>query len=224
MGEPDNKESRAVHKRRLGIFVVALIVIVLLALAYFFSGGADEGSLTVVAAVRGYLSVEQKDALTRQLGGYAPDAEEGGSPVTLVTYEFPATGGGDTAKMLGELSSALSEGDADLVLLDSYVYDLLGNDTLFEDLSALYPDDPAVVARYRYAISGKPFANAEGLEELPTLYFVLRSAESNAVNKNAQTLDDYTVRRQLLDNVAHSTPPSSYAAQGLVESDEEEKS
>lgn len=141
--------------------------------------------------------------------------------MTLVTYEFPATGGGDTAKMLGELSGALSEGDADLVLLDSYVYDLLGNDTLFEDLSARYPDDPAVVGRYRYAISGKPFANAEGLEELPTLYFVLRSAESSAVNRNAQTLDDYDVRRRLLDNVANSTPPSSYAAQGLVGRDEE---
>ena len=102
------------------------------------------------------------------------------------------------------------------MLLDSYVYDLLGNDTLFEDLSARYPDDPAVVGRYRYAISGKPFANAEGLEELPTLYFVLRSAESSAVTRNAQTLDDYEVRRRLLDNVANSTPPSSYAAQGLV--------
>ena len=221
MGEPDKKESRVVHKRRLGIFVVALIVVVLLALAYFFSEGTDDGKLTVVAAVRGYLSVEQKDALTMQLTGYAPDIEEGGAPVTLVTYEFPATGGGDTAKMLGELSGALSEGDADLVLLDSYVYDLLGNDTLFEDLSARYPDDPAVVGRYRYAISGKPFANAEGLEELPTLYFVLRSAESSAVNRNAQTLDDYDVRRHLLDNVANSTPPSSYAAQGLVGRDEE---
>ena len=221
MGEPDKKESRVVHKRRLGIFVVALIVVVLLALAYFFSEGTDDGKLTVVAAVRGYLSVEQKDALTMQLTGYAPVIEEGGAPVTLVTYEFPATGGGDTAKMLGELSGALSEGDADLVLLDSYVYDLLGNDTLFEDLSARYPDDPAVVGRYRYAISGKPFANAEGLEELPTLYFVLRSAESSAVNRNAQTLDDYDVRRRLLDNVANSTPPSSYAAQGLVGSDEE---
>lgn len=64
MGEPDKKESRVVHKRRLGIFVVALIVVVLLALAYFFSEGTDDGKLTVVAAVRGYLSVEQKDALT----------------------------------------------------------------------------------------------------------------------------------------------------------------
>lgn len=140
--------------------------------------------------------------------------------MTLVTYEFPATGGGDTAKMLGELSGALSEGDADLVLLDSYVYDLLGNDTLFEDLSARYPDDPAVVGRYRYAISGKPFANAEDWRAADPLLRA-RSAESSAVNRNAQTLDDYDVRRRLLDNVANSTPPSSYAAQGLVGRDEE---
>ncbi|WP_417019378.1 hypothetical protein [Anaerotruncus massiliensis (ex Liu et al. 2021)] len=50
---------------------------------------------------------------------------------------------------------------------------------------------------------------------------MLRSAESSAVNRNAQTLDDYDVRRRLLDNVANSTPPSSYAAQGLVGRDEE---
>ena len=83
MGEPDKKESRVVHKRRLGIFVVALIVVVLLALAYFFSEGTDDGKLTVVAAVRGYLSVEQKDALTMQLTGYAPDIEEGGKFILI---------------------------------------------------------------------------------------------------------------------------------------------
>lgn len=203
-----------VHKRRLGIFVVALIVVVLLALAYFFSEGTDDGKLTVVAAVRGYLSVEQKDALTMAADRLRPRYRGGGRAGDAGDLRVPGHGGGDTAKMLGELSGALSEGDADLVLLDSYVYDLLGNDTLFEDLSARYPDDPAVVGRYRYAISGKPFANAEGLEELPTLYFVLRSAESSAVNRNAQTLDDYDVRRRLLDNVANSTPPSSYAGAG----------
>ena len=47
----------------MGIFVVALVVAVVLALAYYFSEGRDDGVNTVVVAVRGYVSVEQREAL-----------------------------------------------------------------------------------------------------------------------------------------------------------------
>lgn len=150
-----------------------------------------------------------------QFNGYLPeDADEN---LTLQIFEFPNSNSphaadGTVSQMLNQLTAEIQDGQADLLLVDQYVYGLLSNDvTLFEDLSVRYPNDPAVVDKIRYAIKDKPFVNASGLEGLPDCYLMLRSGESSIVNKNAQTLEKYVTQSALLDNIVHSTPPDDYA-------------
>ncbi|MGI5966203.1 MULTISPECIES: hypothetical protein [Anaerotruncus] len=209
------KETKIRGKRHLGMIVVGIVLLVLLGLGYYYTAGPDTTGNVVLVAVRGYLSVEQKDALTSQFLGYAPDDADGG--INLKVYEFPAAHGqpGETSKLFGELQNEIKNGTADLILLDRYVYDMLGDERLFEDLSALYPGDPALSGNFLYGVNGKPFAKASGLEELPELYLALRSGKLNIVNKNAQNLEKHAYQLEILNNIAFSTPPSGYVAQGL---------
>lgn len=210
-------EKRAVSKKRMGVFVVAVIVIVMLALGYYYTAGQDTGTDSIIVAVRGYLSVEQKEALTEQFNGYS--SQEEGEGISLRVFEFPAAnsdaGNSETSRMFSQLMNEIKSGASDLMLLDSYVFDMLGDETLFEDLSVRYSNDPAVSGKYLYAISGKPFANASGLEELPEVFLALRSAQLGVVNKNALSLEKYSQQSELLDNIANSTPPEGYAAKGM---------
>ena len=197
------------------MFVVAVVVVTLVALGYYYTAGQDQSAGTVTVAVRGYLSQEQKRALAAQFTGYAPEER---TETELRVFEFPASenaGGQETSKLLTSLLAELQSGPSDLYLLDGYVWALIGNETLFEDLSARYPGDPALVDGYRYAVAGKPFVNASGLEELPELFLALRSSATGAVNKNAATLAEYELQAELLDNIAGSTPPEDFAAQTL---------
>lgn len=205
-------EIRAASKKRLGMFVVALIVVVLLALGYYYTEAPDEGVDTALVAVRGYLSVEQKNALARQINAYTPESED--SAVVLEIFEFPAAGSSagseETTRLFGELLNQIKVGSADLVLLDRYVFDMLGDERLFEDLSEKYPGDPAVSGKYLYAVSGKPFLDAAGLEQLPEVYLALRSSKSSAVNKNATTLEKYTFNSALLDRIVTNSPSADF--------------
>lgn len=212
MEEMPRNERRSASRRHMGAFVVGLMVVVLLGVGYYYTSGQKTEADVVTVAVRGSLSVEQKDGLSRQLSGYAPEDGEG---VALSLYEFPADGGGETPQMLEDLLETLDFGPSDLLIADSYVYDLLDGGAQFEDLSLRYPGDPAVKERYCYAVNGKPFANAVGLEKLPELYLALRSSESDIVAKNAQTLERYDYERELLDNIVYSTPPEGFAEANL---------
>lgn len=197
------------NKRKLGILVVGVVVIALLGIACYYTVDGEDEPEQVTVAVRGYLSVEQKEALTRQLVAYAPEQSK---DLTLFVLEFPASANAEqTSRLLGELISQIQTGSSNLYLVDANVYGMIGNDTLFEDLSVKYPNDPAVTERYRYAIKEKPFANASGLENLPELYFLLRSSQSSIVNRNAQTLDRFQKQSELLDNIAYSTPVRMHA-------------
>lgn len=198
------------------MLVVALLMILMLGLGYYYSAGQEMGESTVVVAVRGYLSVEQKTALNEQFSGYAPENMEG---LRLKIFEFPAANAEDsdmnTSKMFGEFMSELKSSESSLLLLDRNIYDMVGDETLFEDLSTRYPADPAVTGKYLYAVKDKPFVTAKGLEGLPEVFLVLRSSKSGAVNRNARTLELYHQQCELMDNIAYSTPPNGYSAQGL---------
>ncbi len=203
-------------KRRFGMLVVALLMILMLGLGYYYSAGQKMGESTVVVAVRGYLSVEQKSALNEQFSGYSPENMEG---LRLKIFEFPAANAEDsgvnTSEMFGEFMNELKSSESSLILLDRNIYDMVGDETLFEDLSARYLGDPAVSGKYLYAVKDKPFVTAKGLEGLPEMYLVLRSSKSGAVNRNAKTLELYHQQCELLDNIVYSTPPNGFAAQGL---------
>lgn len=187
-------------------------MIVMLGLGYYYSAGQKMGDSVVVVAVRGYLSVEQKTALNEQFSAYAPENIEG---LQLQIFEFPAPNSVDagqkTSDMFSELMAAIQSNQSNLILLDHNIYDMLGNETLFEDLSARYPKDSAVTRKYLYAIKNKPFLKASGLEGLPELYLGLRNAKSGVINHNAKTLQLYAQQCKLLDNIVYSTPAGEYS-------------
>lgn len=211
--EEAKKEVRARNKRHLGMLVVAVIVLVMLGLGYYYStAGVSSKPNHIVVAVRGYLSVEQKDALTKQLNGYAPDTRD--KPIELRIYEFPMPGGNGT-NLFSDLMKEIQQGSCDLLLVDSYVYDLFGDERMFEDLSLRYPNDPSVFQKYLYEVNEKPFANAAGLENLPELFLVLRNKDAASVNRNAQTLEQYAYQSGLLDNIAYSSPPQDFVQAGM---------
>ena len=196
----------------MGIFVVALVVAVVLALAYYFSEGRDDGVNTVVVAVRGYVSVEQREALKSQLSGYQEESE---SVISLDVYEFPAAGDLTGKSPLTALLTTIRDGKSDLFIVDDYVYSQIGGEALFEDLSVRYPGDPAVIGQDRYALAGKPVVNALGLEGLPRMYLLLRRADSPTVNHDAQSVGNYEEQSALLDNIVNSTPLPEHASRSM---------
>ena len=163
----------------MGIFVVALVVAVVLALAYYFSEGRDDGV------------------------------------ISLDVYEFPAAGDLTGKSPLTALLTTIRDGKSDLFIVDDYVYSQIGGEALFEDLSVRYPGDPAVIGQDRYALAGKPFVNALGLEGLPRMYLLLRRADSPTVNHDAQSVGNYEEQSALLDNIVNSTPLPEHASRSM---------
>lgn len=180
-----------------------LAVVGILLVGYLYTVQREEATNIVAVAVRGYLSVEQKQVLAERINAYAPAELYG--PITLEVYEFPAAGSEagaqDVSRRFNELSTQIRSGAADMVLLDSYSFELLADDSLFEDLTALYPGDTAISGNYLYMLADKPFVETEGLENLPPLAVALRNSQLGVVNKNTENLERYAFYRTLLDNI-----------------------
>ena len=202
-----DRQVRMLHKRRMGIFVVGLIVLALMALAYAYTAGSDQSTATVTVALQGNLSKEQLQALSQQLTGYTGGMREQ-TQVRLIAFPDPekdedgALAGRQLIKLLREVES----GPSDLYLLDGAVWELVDNEALFQDVSERYPDDPALVDGYRYALAGKPFLQAQGLEGLEGLTASLRARDCPAVNHNAATVASYHIQEELLDAIAAGAP------------------
>ena len=74
----------------------------------------------------------------------------------------------------------------------------------FEDLSALYPDDPQVTDKYYYKVKGSPFAEtAMFLESCPEdLYIAVRSNDFSGYTKvDDSTKEDHRRALDVLDNI-----------------------
>ena len=211
--EEKQRLYRRVQKRRMGIFVVAVIVVILWGLGYYYTAGSDQKESTVVAAVSGGLSQEQTEALSRQLSGYDPQQRH---KTTLRVYDVEQ----DPQTQVAGLLTELYEGSCDLYLLDQQAWTLLEPENerelvLFEDLREHYPQSQKLVDPYRYDLSDQPFLTATGLEELPDLTASLRSREMEAVNRDATTLENYRLYEELLDNMVYSTPEEGFSAQAM---------
>lgn len=192
MDEKDEKQMRRfASKKRLGFLVVAFVVAAIFLVGYFCGGTGQsvEGPNIVLVGVRGYLSEEQKEALTERFNAFAPED----TSVELRVYEFPAQGG--VAQQFRDFTSEISKGNANLFLLDDYVYDLLGDETLYADLSQLYPNDPSLYQKYRCTLMQKSFWVKE-LSGAPKLYLLLRSKASSSRGEEM-----YAVDMQILDNI-----------------------
>ena len=203
----ENRQLRKQQKRRMGIFVVAVVMAALVGLAYAYTAGSDQSTVTVAVALEGNLSKEQLQALSQRLTSYAGGWRE---RTQVELYPFPTPqedpDGALAGRQLTQLLEQLESGPADLYLLDGAVWELVGGQDLFQDLSELFPEDPALLDGYRYALGGKPFLQAEGLEALEGLTASLRSQESPAVNRTAATVASYQLQEALLEAIAAGTP------------------
>ncbi len=203
----DNRQMRKLQKRKMGIFVVAVIMVVLLGLAYAYTVGSDQSTATVVVALEGNLSKEQLQAFSSQFTNYANGWRE---KIQIRLFPFPSQeedpDGSLSGHLLTKLLYEVESGDPDLYLFDGAVWELVGNQELFEDLSERYEGDPALLDPCRYALKGKPFLEAAGLEDLPELTASLRSQDSPAVNRTAATVESYRIQGELLDAIAAGEP------------------
>ena len=203
----DNRLMRKLQKRRMGIFVVGVVVLAMVGLAYAYTAGSDQSAATVAVALRGNLSKEQLQALSGQLTYYSGGRRE---QTKVVLFPFPDpkedADGARTGQQLTKLLAEVESGLSDLYLMDQAVWELVGNEALFQELREQYPGDPALVDGYRYALAGKPFLQAQGLEELAGLTASLRIQDCPAVNRTAATVASYQIQEELLAAIAAGVP------------------
>lgn len=194
-------------KKAVSAIIVFGIIVALVYVAVLYASSSDDDYQAVMIAVRGYLSEEQKIALQEQVIRYRPQTQDE-EEMEITFLEFPASEGTEstvaTSQLFNQLVQEIKTGNADLYFLDSYVYGLLGDETLFEDLSQLYPDAPGLSEKYRFKINGTDFGAVDSLKELPELYATLRSAASSAVNKNPVTIQRYEWQKQLLEKIVYT--------------------
>lgn len=200
--------NRKVTRRQLGIFVVAAIVVAILALAYYYSTAAYNGEQLVTVAVRGVMPASRRQALLMGFNGYS-ETDDGSIALNLI--EFPEAGGeSETAILRERLMTEIATGSTDLFVLDDYAYGMIEDETILADLGARFPGDPAVVDSRRYALNGTAFFSATALSDAPPMFLALRSSELEAVNKNAHTLGHYAYQSELLENIVKGTPPEDF--------------
>ena len=201
--EEHKKQVRQDNKRRFGMLVVGVVVAAMLGLVCYYTmeGQAKEPNLVAVA-VKGYLSVEQQQALTERLQEYTAKSGRAGG-IALQVFEFPVDGAENpqTFELLSELAGCISTGKTDLVLIEWYVYDLIKGAGLFEDLSKRYPDDPAVTDGYLYRMEDTGFMQGGQMQDMPDLYLALRSSRSENMNKNSKAMEKYSYMQELLDQI-----------------------
>lgn len=200
--------NRKVTRRQLGIFVVAAIVVAIMALAYYYSTTAYNGEQLVTVAVRGVMPAAQRQALLLGFDGYC-ETEDGSIALNLI--EFPEAGGeSETAILRERLLTEIATGATDLFMLDEYAFGMIEDETLLADLETRFPGDPAVIDARRYALGGTAFFSDPALSDAPPLFLALRSSELEVVNKNAHSLGRYACQSELLENIAMGTPPEDF--------------
>lgn len=191
-------------KRKLAVIVVGLAVAGMLALAYYDSEGRKaDAANSVAVAVRAPLTQGQEEALREQFERYAP--EDNRAPVTLTVYVLD---GGDVADKTEKAARKMNAGFPNLYLIEAGAREDLAGLTQLESLAQRYPGDPSVTDEVYYSLEGKPFWETEGLSGMPTCYLALQRSDTYAVTKDAQTQSYYAYQTELLDNIAHDTPPS----------------
>lgn len=110
----------------------------------------------------------------------------------------------DQAKLYGELRSAVAYM---FIANRQQLSDVLGNQSEskgFEDLSALYPDDPNIVDKYYYHIKGTAFADAAMyLESCPDdLYIAIRSKTFTGIKEyDGEMAENHDKAMEILDNI-----------------------
>ncbi|MCI8648910.1 MAG: hypothetical protein HFG20_02225 [Anaerotruncus sp.] len=190
------------------MFVIAVILVLLLSVGYFYAASSAMESATVTVAVCGYLSEEQRLALSQMFARYAPDTDAEYDPdtgllkVELVVYELPAEAGssaGERARLTGELVGAIESGRANLLLLDVDTFQQIGNEHLFEDLSTRY--EGTAMHGLLYPVSQKTLLAREELAGLQPLYLALCNSEVTGLHENSDKMRKYSYQRDWLNSI-----------------------
>lgn len=108
-----------------------------------------------------------------------------------------------------KLYSEVSMGTAQIFIADrACLKTILGDQSessAFEDLSALYPDDPQVVDKYYYKVKGSAFADtAMYVESCPEdMYIVVKNGSfSGYVKSNDAQAENHARAMEVFDNIA----------------------
>ncbi|MCM1055806.1 MAG: hypothetical protein NC394_09840 [Bacteroides sp.] len=144
---------------------------------------------------------------------YTDDFDENEN-VHVETYYInmsPSQGGDYYSISQAKLTSEVGMATAQLYIADrAQLETILGDQDEsrgFEDLSALYPDDPQIADKYYYKVKGSAFAEtAMYLESCPEdLYIAVRSNEfSGYARLNDSTIENHERALRVLDNIVNN--------------------
>lgn len=201
----DKHHVRLQSKKKLGAIVVALVVVAVLALAYYYTEGTNHDVHNqMVLAVCTEVTLEQQGVLAARLSDYVPPDDRPAMEVRV--FSFAPDYADPQGEQLLELIDVMNAGDPNLYLLDDKIYALIGDRVALRDLSVRYPGNAALVGTQRYAPQGQPFAQNTLLQTLTDCCFSIQKEDSHAVTKDAQTQQYYDYQLALLDNIVYDQP------------------
>ena len=143
---------------------------------------------------------------------YTPDFDENKNIHTDVYYIDMAPNADGTLHQISQtkLMSEIGLANAQIYIADkAQLTTILGDQeesSGFENLSALYPDDPQIVDKYYYKVKGSPFAETalyvEGCPE--DLYIAVRSNDFSGYAALSDDILEYHRRAlEVLDNIVN---------------------
>ena len=201
-----NEQTRQQSKRSLRTIVIAVVLIALLGIAYYYNYSASGTNLgSVLVAVRGYLSEEQRATLQTHLQEFSPEEDV---EISLEIYEFPMEGSSsnneEISRLLSKILGKMEGGECALLLLDQSVFNMIGDERLFENLADRYPGNLALQGEYLYNLAGNPFAQVPEMKDMPDLYLALRNSLAGSGAQTPATTKRYEFQSQLLDRVVEA--------------------
>lgn len=190
--------KRFSSKKKLGTVVVALIVLLVMGVAYYYTEGTNNQVDNVIAAVtRAPLTEFQKEKLAGSLAVYAPRDNREDISVLLYTLPDPAD-----KEALDALAVQLDQAQTNLFLLDSESRGALGPLLDLEPMGSHYP--AARLEGAFYLLDGTVFASFPGLELPDGVGIALRSAHSYQATRDAQAREYYQYQSGILANIARA--------------------
>ena len=207
----EEKQAKRLHSRKkLAAFVVGLVIVAVLAVAYYYTEGTkQEMKNAVVLAVGAKVSAAEQVALSARLTAYAPP--DGRGEVSVELYCFPPGYADPQGEQLLSLIDRMNEGAPGLYLLDQQIYELLGDRVQFRDLSADYAERGGFSGKHLISPVSLPFWQQPTLEKLPACYLAIQREDAYGVTKDAQTQLYYRYQLELLDNILRDNPGKEHS-------------
>lgn len=160
------------------------------------------------------ISYEQSDQMSRLLSQYATDYDGNGEVNVGVNLNVFPPNETDAQMMMAaqvKFAAEVSEGNSMIMIMDDYIYDQIGDPTVFCDLSVY--SDKAYDQNRKIKLSDTPLGEDPLLAEIADdIFLVLRSPDTHAVKRNEESLAQYendiaVLENLLTDNKISPLPP-----------------